>query len=163
MTVVTTHVAVRIDEPVVTNPAGGTIDEPVTILDVGTIGFIRVRKRKRKLKQTRALSYDLVKAVRVTGGTPSHVFVCGFGTLRDDSDRIFEFWSAAFDKMRQHGFDEQERHHIAKMMIAKGARLPTPVKLIPARTVGGWTFPAMHITPSDPDMRWLFQNPTMRT
>jgi hypothetical protein len=74
-------------------------------------------------------SYDLVRAVRING-KPSHKFVLGLGSLRDERPSrgkysLTDFWIEAIKRMKRYGLDEPERRQIADALIRKGAGLPS--------------------------------------
>jgi hypothetical protein len=68
-----------------------------------------------------------VRAERVNG-KPRHKFVLGLGSLKEPVEHehdVIRFWVHAFYRMKRHGLDEHQRHHIANQMARKGAPLPT--------------------------------------
>jgi hypothetical protein len=101
--------------------------------------FVRVRKRKLKGADgdwrayargpvpTSAMSFDLVRAVRVDG-KPRHKVLLGLGSQKDVEHRHRSqavFWYAAFRAMEWHGLDIEQRRRVAEEMIRKGARRPS--------------------------------------
>jgi hypothetical protein len=141
------------------HPAVGGFDND------GTIGFVRVRKRKlkgghpdwRRYRAARSVltlssaSYDLVKAERVNG-MPRHKFILGLGSLKErprENDVIW-FWARAFQSMRRHGLTKQQGHHVASALARKGVDRITPEHC--AHLKEGWPFMA---DIADEIMCWL--------
>jgi hypothetical protein len=89
-----------------------------------SVGFIRVRKRKRK-KGERAQDFDLVRAIRVNGKS-RHRVLLSLRSLRDEcQDRdLVLFWADAFVRMAEYGLSASQCHRLATEMVRKGARLP---------------------------------------
>jgi hypothetical protein len=121
---------------------GGTDVDTKCVADAtfgnDAVGFVRVRKRKLKGGQpsiralpsfygergTSAMSFDLVRAVRV-GGKPRHEFVLGLGSQKNIERDLCWFWAHAVHRMVKHGLAEDQRRRVIAEMVRKGARLPT--------------------------------------
>ena len=90
------------------------------------VGFIRVRRRELKRRSWKsAMSFDLVRAVRVKG-QPRHKFLLGLGTQRGEGTyNNARFWIRAILRMIEYGLNEQQRCQLVTEMVRKGACLPT--------------------------------------
>jgi hypothetical protein len=129
MSVVTNPVSRETFDNYALSPEKAVVTKSDTCAQIGndgTLGFIRVRKRRLKDGASSA-SYDLVRAERV-GGKPQHKFVLGLGSLKD-YDRcdygVMWFWVKAVHRMKRHELDQNQRDHVAADMVRKGACLPT--------------------------------------
>jgi hypothetical protein len=122
-----------------------TKSEPCVAFGNDAIGFIRVRKRKLKgpahpewreycaqtgMLATTAMSFDLVRAVRVNG-KPRHQFMLGLGSQKDverHGRTHCWFWASVVYRMTRQGLSDRQRRWLIAEMVNKGARLPTPAE-----------------------------------
>jgi hypothetical protein len=93
-----------------------------------SIGFVRVRrrdlKRKSPLGASYALSFDLVRSVKVNG-KPRHELLTYLGSQKNVENpyKLAIFWSRVEKLLEQRGLNDDQQQRLRSEMIRKGAKV----------------------------------------